>query len=408
MLLPSNKTAKQTSTLVIFENSRSVLLYDRGEANPSSSSSTVALPSKSASGTTSLLPSAVVSTAGRGGNPATGTCRPKGCRKDEFPFGYKGIPTELLPPLCGPGSYCPDEESACQSLIPIGGDCELNRDDSCSPPSGGLSSAPAVKRQHGLFLPGVSSSSTVKAICLAGRCTLASVQLGQGCVLDHTQYLGYDMNGKEVGETVSRDDCHEGLYCDSTSSTCMAEKPYGEGCGSDRECTEYNCNSRHLCDLPPEAPHRLPSWAFGLVGLGIFAFLAMTVTLLYRTHTAHRVARADEIDRYFSEQWTYRQSILAMHAAFVASGVAASELLTGSNLLSADQGGHSAAAGHDGTLNESKGEQKGRAQDQTRVNNVASAAIPSRRMFAEDEDDARDATSQTPQAVIRRKPAPAV
>jgi hypothetical protein len=42
--------------------------------------------------------------------------------------------------------------------------------------------------------------------------------------------------------------------------------------------------------------------------------------MLYRAHTSHRAARADEIDRYFSEQWTYRQSILSMHAAYVMAG----------------------------------------------------------------------------------------
>jgi hypothetical protein len=49
--------------------------------------------------------------------------------------------------------------------------------------------------------------------------------------------------------------------------------------------------------------------------------LGSTVLLLYRAHLVHRAARAEEIDRYFSEQWTYRQSILSMHAAALAAGI---------------------------------------------------------------------------------------
>lgn len=133
----------------------------------------------------------------------------------------------------------------------------------------------------------------------------------------------------------------------------------------------------------------------------------MTVTLLYRTHTAHRAARADEIDRYFSEQWTYRQSILAMHAAFVASGVAASELLTGNNLLAAELDARNSPnkmRGDGAASPENK--QTGRTRPESPEHVVTRAA---RRMFAKggEDDDAHGITIQTPQAVIRRKPAPA-
>ncbi|KAF9778980.1 hypothetical protein BJ322DRAFT_1090761 [Thelephora terrestris] len=38
---------------------------------------------------------------------ANGTCIPKRCRTDLFPFGNKD--GDLLLALCDPGSYCPDE-----------------------------------------------------------------------------------------------------------------------------------------------------------------------------------------------------------------------------------------------------------------------------------------------------------
>jgi hypothetical protein len=55
-----------------------------------------------------------------------GICKPKGCRKDEFPFGY--AQNADLPPKCPSGQFCPDEGSACQHVLPVGSPCQLNRD----------------------------------------------------------------------------------------------------------------------------------------------------------------------------------------------------------------------------------------------------------------------------------------
>lgn len=82
---------------------------------------------------------------------------------------------------------------------------------------------------------------------------------------------------------------------------------------------KYNCNQDGICDPAPEAPNKVPGWAFGLIGVAISLVLIAIVTILYKLHLNHRAIRSDEIDRYFSEQWTYRQSILAMHAAAVSS-----------------------------------------------------------------------------------------
>ena len=62
-----------------------------------------------------------------------GTCQPKQCRRDEFPFGFE--PGETVPPMCGHGTYCPDEGSGCQGLVHVGQPCQLNRDNQCEPPS---------------------------------------------------------------------------------------------------------------------------------------------------------------------------------------------------------------------------------------------------------------------------------
>lgn len=59
-------------------------------------------------------------------NLLNNTCQLKGCRVDEYPFGYdRG---EILPPLCPPGSFCPDAQSQCLPLWPVRHSCELARD----------------------------------------------------------------------------------------------------------------------------------------------------------------------------------------------------------------------------------------------------------------------------------------
>jgi hypothetical protein len=62
---------------------------------------------------------------------ANGTCITRRCRRDEFPFGYGD---HTLPPQCDRGSFCPDEGSGCEPLIPVGQACQFNRDEQCAPP----------------------------------------------------------------------------------------------------------------------------------------------------------------------------------------------------------------------------------------------------------------------------------
>lgn len=56
-----------------------------------------------------------------------GICENKGCRSDDFPFGYPKNSGDL-PPKCPKGQFCPDEGSECQDILPVGSPCQLNRD----------------------------------------------------------------------------------------------------------------------------------------------------------------------------------------------------------------------------------------------------------------------------------------
>lgn len=58
---------------------------------------------------------------------STGLCDLKGCRKDDFPFGYT-TGSDILPPKCEKGEFCPDEGSECLPQLEVGSPCQLNRD----------------------------------------------------------------------------------------------------------------------------------------------------------------------------------------------------------------------------------------------------------------------------------------
>ena len=58
---------------------------------------------------------------------STNLCDWKGCRKDEFPFGYDNTTIEL-PTRCNSTSFCPDEEDACQPLLAVNSPCQFNRE----------------------------------------------------------------------------------------------------------------------------------------------------------------------------------------------------------------------------------------------------------------------------------------
>lgn len=58
-------------------------------------------------------------------------CQPKGCRRDEDPFGFDPA-IDVLPPTCEDAQFCPDEGSDCRDLVSLGGACQLGRDGASS------------------------------------------------------------------------------------------------------------------------------------------------------------------------------------------------------------------------------------------------------------------------------------
>jgi len=231
---------------------------------------------------------------------SNGRCQPKGCRSDEFPFGYG--PAQNLPPMCPQGQFCPDEGDACQPLLAVGSQCQLNRDDECAPPD------------NWKELAGTITQNFNGSICLMTSCNFANITVGNQCTVDNTPYIGYSTNGSEFIDVVSRSNCEKSLYCDATASppVCVQKKNLGSSCDADKECTSNNCLGNLTCGLAPDAPKQFATWVYVVVAIAIIGGMIGTLIALWFIHSRHRSANLEKRMQYWREQNAFRQNIMQM------------------------------------------------------------------------------------------------
>jgi hypothetical protein len=175
--------------------------------------------------------------------PVNGTCLPKLCRRDEFPFEYADgdVPA---PPMCDKESFCPDEGSGCRPLAAVGNMCQLNRDEQCARPQNWQELA-SSQNNNGSICIKSTCMSVIRLMALFARdltqtlylpFRYANVTLGLPCTLEQTTY--YD-NVLQINNLVSRSNCRTpSLYCHPTDLTCESTKPIGSPCSADFECEE--------------------------------------------------------------------------------------------------------------------------------------------------------------------------
>ncbi|KDQ24232.1 hypothetical protein PLEOSDRAFT_685, partial [Pleurotus ostreatus PC15] len=251
-------------------------------------------------------------TGGEGGN---GTCVPRLCRRDEFPFGYDreediyGVDVQPdLPPMCAQGMYCPDEGSGCKSVLTPGQKCQMGRDEQCDQrysvfqiPSklhANELGADVLKNETG----GVESQ-TVRVLCLLQTCTVAIIGADEPCISENTTYASYDAQGVLVEYNIYRDNClsEGGLFCGLESKRCERKKELGWACATDVECVSFNC-MQGICTRSPETPYVVAPWKYALTILTIVGATASTFTILMLLHKRHRARRYREIGEYYAEQ----------------------------------------------------------------------------------------------------------
>lgn len=226
-------------------------------------------------------------------------CDWKGCRRDEFPFGYSSsVP---IPPKCPQGAFCPYEQDACQTLLPVNSPCQFNRDDQCEGPPNWKELA-----DHSGFGLNVNGS-----VCLNNVCMWANMTAGDPCVVENTAYIIY-FGGGEDNDIVSRGNCHIGLYCDSTQKVCIKQKDIAVACDADKECSSFNCLDTGVCGKSANTPKHVASWIYIIVGICIFGGMLATLIGMYYVHRGHRNSEREKRMQYWREQNAFRQNILQM------------------------------------------------------------------------------------------------
>jgi len=225
------------------------------------------------------------------------TCAHKGCRRDDFPFGYSL--NQTLPHFCSKGQFCPDEEDQCLDQLPVGSPCQLDRDDECAPPDD-------WKKLAG-------PRNTNGSICLNFVCTWANATLGTSCTIGNMPYVVYDQTGhKEYVTIVSRDNCVTGTYCDGRKRQCLQEKAMNAACGADKECASDNCDISGTCGRPTNTTKHVASWLYGVILAAILGSMAAILRGLYMVHRKSRLAEQEKRAQYWREQEAFRNNILSM------------------------------------------------------------------------------------------------
>ncbi|KAJ7045428.1 hypothetical protein C8F04DRAFT_1064743 [Mycena alexandri] len=237
---------------------------------------------------------------------ANGTCLLKGCRKDEFPFGY--VVGAHVPDLCPLGEFCPDEADACQTLLPVGSACQLNRDDECEAPPNFADLRDTTNR--GLNFNG--------SICLNNLCLWANKTANDDCTVENTAYIAYGEAGEFI-DIVSRGDCVVGLYCDSSTKKCLAEKALGAACTADKECSSWNCLSSGTCGVDTTLPKHVGTGVYVAVAVGIFGGIFGTLLGLFLLHRRQRDTEREKRMQYWREQNAFHQNLLQMRQTARAS-----------------------------------------------------------------------------------------
>ncbi|KAH9839470.1 uncharacterized protein C8Q71DRAFT_513434 [Rhodofomes roseus] len=236
-------------------------------------------------------------------NATASKCELKGCRKDQFPFGYAD--NADFPPLCPSGMFCPDEEDQCLEVLPVSSPCQFNRDDQCQPPPNHAQ----LKDVQGF---GRNSNG---AVCLHNICMWANATTGEACTVENTVFAVFGSDGHEYADVVSRDNCQINSYCDSSTLLCVKTKEYGASCTGNKECASFNCLSAGACGSSTDTPAHVSKWVYGVVAACALGGVVGTLSLLLTLHKKEREEARKQRMQYWEEQNALRSSFLSMQEA---------------------------------------------------------------------------------------------
>ncbi|KAI8098036.1 uncharacterized protein B0P05DRAFT_461075, partial [Gilbertella persicaria] len=201
------------------------------------------------------------------------TCNYVTCSNSDYIQGWNEVQYKF-PSRCNNQMYCPDNGSRCTPLVPVGGHCELQRDDECAGKD---------------------------AICLNSTCFVKGSPLGGNCGSDRTDYVSYDAKGFAVQQIIIRDNCTEGTWCSDTSHTCTSSLPLGATCWQDRECLSETCSDEGKCITGPDVFHTIANWLWIVLGCAVLVFVLTILGMLWLLHRYQSRKEHEKVLKFFGD-----------------------------------------------------------------------------------------------------------
>lgn len=118
---------------------------------------------------------------------------------------------------------------------------------------------------------------------------------------NRTDYVSYDSHGKQILQTIVRDNCTAGSYCNyKQSHMCISAKAVGEPCIQDNECMTDNCiDLSNTCGLAADSFNKVPVLVWIILSISIFLFVSVTLLLLWFLHRYQSNREHEKACRFF-------------------------------------------------------------------------------------------------------------
>ncbi|GAA5800149.1 hypothetical protein HPULCUR_005574 [Helicostylum pulchrum] len=116
-----------------------------------------------------------------------------------------------------------------------------------------------------------------------------------------TDYTSYDAKGFALQQTIIRDNCTEGTYCNDETQICVGSKPLDKVCWQDRECLSGTCSDDGYCMNGPDVFHTIANWLWAVLGCSIFVFVLFILGVLWILHRYQSRKEHEKSAKFFGD-----------------------------------------------------------------------------------------------------------
>ncbi|KAG2195422.1 hypothetical protein INT47_002861 [Mucor saturninus] len=121
-------------------------------------------------------------------------------------------------------------------------------------------------------------------------------------LVNSTTYTSYDAAGDAIQQTIIRDNCTEGTYCDLDGPfTCIDSKPLQSSCQQDRECLSNTCSYNDVCITGPDVFRKIKAWLWGVLGACVIIFVCFILGILWVLHRYQSRKEHEKISKFFGD-----------------------------------------------------------------------------------------------------------